>query len=57
MGHDRDVRTILGVPFLPPPRLSRAVVTLRRSLARAPRRAVPTSLRVLEEDGPAAGGA
>lgn len=48
MGHDRDVRTILGVPFLPPPRLSRAVVALRRSLGRAQRAAVPPFVSVLE---------
>jgi hypothetical protein len=47
MGPNR-VRDLLGVPFVPPPSLSRAVVGLRRRLASAHRQAAPPSIQLLE---------
>jgi O-methyltransferase len=41
-------RQILGVPFLPPARLTRALVSLRDALWRTHRRTAPPSVRVME---------
>lgn len=48
MANRRDLRTIFGFPFAPPPLLTRAVVRVRRGLGRAQREAAPPSIRVLE---------
>jgi len=48
MAPQNRVRDILGVPFVPPPWVSRSVVGLRRRLSAAHRRAAPPSIQLLE---------
>ncbi len=48
MARRTRIRDVLGVPFVPPPCLSEAVVRLRRRLAAAHRQAAPPSIQLLE---------
>ena len=48
MADRRDVRDILGAPFLPPARLATAATAMRRALAGGRRRSAPPAVQVLE---------